>query len=307
MAFCVDIGGSFMKFGLARPGGVVTQVDQVPTPSRSWPDFVAALTDLCARHAAEDEHAATLAISTAGLVDPDTGILTTASNIPGIVGHKLAYELTAALGRRVKVANDADCFALAEANVGVGRGKRVVFGVILGTGIGGGLVVDGRLVPGAGGITGEWGHAPIVKPVAGTPPVAIPRFACGCGQVGCLETIGSARGLERLHHHLSGVATDSRAIVTGWQDGDPAMVRTIHLYLELVAEPLALLINTIGPHIIPVGGGLGSATALVAALDATVRRLILRPTEAPILVPAELGPNAGLIGAAVLALQEGAR
>lgn len=296
-----------MKFGLARPGGVVTQVDQVPTPSRSWPDFVAALADLCARHADPQDDTATLAISTAGLVDPDTGVLTTASNIPGIVGHKLAYELTAALGRRVKVANDADCFALAEANVGAGRNKRVVFGIILGTGIGGGLVVDGRLVPGAGGITGEWGHGPIVKPLAGSPPVAIPRFRCGCGQDGCIETIGSARGLERLHQHLCGVAADSRAIVTGWEAGDAAAVRTIGIYLELVSEPLALLVNTIGPHVIPVGGGLGSATALVAALDASVRRLILRPTDKPILVPAELGPNAGLIGAAVLALQEGAR
>jgi N-acetylglucosamine kinase len=307
LAFCVDIGGSYMKFGVARPGGLVRQVDQVATPSQSWDAFAAALAGLVARHAAAEEPGAPLAISTAGLVDPDSGILTTASNIPGIVGHRIAAELTEALGRPVKVANDADCFALAEATVGAGRGARIVFGLILGTGIGGGLVVDGRLVAGAGGITGEWGHGPIAKPVAGDPPVAIPRFRCGCGQFGCIETVGSARGLERLHHHLSGETADSRAIVSGWEAGEAAATRTVAVYLELVGEPLALLVNAIGPHLLPVGGGLGSATRLIAALDATVRRQILRPTERPIIVPAELGPNAGLIGAAVLALQDGQR
>jgi N-acetylglucosamine kinase len=308
VAFCVDIGGSYMKFGLAQrgPDGRATaiQVDQVPTPSQSWPDFVAALARLVADHADAAEPDAPLAISTAGLVDPDSGILTTASNIPGIVGRRIAAELTGALGRRVKVANDADSFALAEAIVGAGRGKRVVFGIILGTGIGGGLVVDGRLISGADGISGEWGHAPIAKPLVGSPPVKLPRFVCGCGQIGCIETVGSARGLERLDHHLSGETRDSRAIVTAWQAGEPAAVKTIDAYLELVSEPLALLVNTLGPHVIPVGGGLGSATALVAALDLAVRQRILRRTEAPLLVPAELGPNAGLVGAAVLALQE---
>ncbi|MQP65865.1 ROK family protein [Niveispirillum sp. SYP-B3756] len=304
VAFCVDIGGSFMKFGLApRNGEAVRQVDQVPTPAHSWADFVAALADLCARHGAGQPADAPLAISMAGIVDPDSGILTAASNLGGLVGHRLAAELTVALGRPVRVANDADCFALAEATVGAGRGHRVVFGIILGTGIGGGLVVGGRLISGAAGITGEWGHGAIVKTMAGSPPVAIPRLECGCGGVGCIETFGSARGLERLHHHLTGQGLDSRSIVDGWQAGEALSRRTISIFLELVSEPLALLVNAIGPHRVPVGGGLGSSAPLVAALDQAVRALILRQTEEPLLVPAELGANAGLIGAAVLALQ----
>lgn len=293
-----------MKFGLASHSGAgVRQVDQVPTPADSWTDFVAALADLCARHRGDQPADAPLAISMAGLVDPDSGILTTASNLTGLVGHRLAAELTVALGRPVRVANDADCFALAEASVGAGRGRRVVFGIILGTGIGGGLVVGGRLISGAAGITGEWGHGAIVKTMAGSPPVAIPRLECGCGGVGCIETFGSARGLERLHQHLTGQAADSRAIVDGWQAGDAASSRTIAIFLELVSEPLALLVNAIGPHLVPVGGGLGSSAPLVAALDRAVRALILRRTDAALLVPAELGANAGLIGAAELALQ----
>lgn len=293
-----------MKFGLARSGEAVRQVDQVPTPASSWPDFVAALDNLCARHSDGQPAGAPLAISMAGIVDPDSGILTTASNLPGLVGHRLALELTDALGRPVRVANDADCFALAEASVGAGRGQRVVFGIILGTGIGGGLVVGGRLISGAAGITGEWGHGSIVKTMAGSPPVTIPRLECGCGRVGCIETVGSARGLERLHRYLTGQEADSRTIVAGWEAGDDLAACTIAIFLELVSEPLSLLVNTIGPHLVPVGGGLGSSAPLVAALDLAVRRQILRRTDEPLLVPAELGANAGLIGAAVLALQE---
>jgi N-acetylglucosamine kinase len=293
-----------MKFGLARSGEAVRQVDQVPTPAHSWADFVAALADLCARHGEGQPHNAPLAISMAGIVDPDSGILTTASNLGGLVGHRLAAELTVALGRSVRVANDADCFALAEATVGAGRGHRVVFGIILGTGIGGGLVVGGRLISGAAGITGEWGHGSIVKTMAGSPPVTIPRLECGCGGVGCIETFGSARGMERLHRYLTGQVAESRAIVDGWQAGDATASRTISIFLELVSEPLALLVNAIGPHLVPVGGGLGSSAPLVAALDQAVRGLILRRTDVPLLVPAELGANAGLIGAAVLALQD---
>lgn len=290
-----------MKFGLAAAGEPVRVVDQVPTPADDWEGFVTRLADLCHRHGAGQPAAAPLALSIAGLIDPDSGLVTRAANLPALVGRPLAAALSAALERPVHAANDADCFALAEARAGAGRGRRIVFGIILGTGIGGGLVVDGSLIRGAGGITGEWGHGPIVKPQAGTPPVALPRLACGCGGQGCLETVGSARGLERLHRHLTGAALDSRALLAAWQAGDKAAAATLALFLELLAEPLALLVNTIGPHIVPVGGGLGSDPALVAALDDAVRALILRPSVGPILVPAVLGAEAGLIGASLLA------
>ena len=127
-----------------------------------------------------------------------------AANIPCIDGLPLAALLTDRLGRPVIIGNDADCFALAEAVLGAGKSHRIVFGAILGTGVGGGLVIDGRLVTGRGGYAGEWGHAPVAATRVGTPPVELPRFACGCGLHGCVNTLGGARGMERLHAHLGG-------------------------------------------------------------------------------------------------------
>jgi Transcriptional regulator/sugar kinase len=244
-----------------------------------------------------------LAISVTGVVDPETGI-TTVANIPCINGLALGTELGARLNRTVLVANDADCFALAEAHAGAGRDHRVVFGAILGTGVGGGIVADGRLFRGGGGLSGEWGHGTAVATEVGQPPHHVPHFPCGCGQAGCVDTIGGARGIERLHRFLHDADLPSTAIIAQWEAGDPAASHTIDLYVELVSVPLALTVNILGPDIIPVGGGLGNAHALVARLDAAVRQRILRKVNRPLVVPAQLTVDAGLVGAASLALSE---
>ncbi|SER45374.1 N-acetylglucosamine kinase [Faunimonas pinastri] len=297
---CVDIGGSFMDFGLVDAANAVRRTGKVPTPIASWPDFVAALALQIEGSGIDD--GAPIALSVAGPVDPDTGVLISA-NIPCANGRSLGPDLSAALGRPVAVANDADCFALAEANAGAGMGHRVVFGVILGTGVGGGLIVDGRLVPGAGGVSGEWGHGPITG--GGVPESfpPVPRFACGCGQSGCVDTVGGARGLERLHRHLHAETIDSRTILTRWHHGDRQAARTLELWLSLVADPLALVVNVTGASSLPAGGGLASDAELVAVLDTEVRRRIMRPSSEPLLVQARHPDQAALIGAAVLARQ----
>jgi N-acetylglucosamine kinase len=174
-----------------------------------------------------------------------------------------------------------------------------VFGLILGTGVGGGLVIDGRLVNGPGGFAGEWGHGPVVAP-----PLGMSRFPCGCGQTGCLDTVGGARGLERLHLALHRQSSDSRAIVKAWQAGDAAAERTVACWVDLLRGPLAMLVNTVGAAILPVGGGLANSAALIARLDAAVRAAILRKTDAPIVVPGQSGAEPGLIGAAWLGLDK---
>jgi N-acetylglucosamine kinase len=179
----------------------------------------------------------------------------------------------------------------------------VVFGIILGSGVGGGLVAEGRLVRGAGGIGGEWGHGP-VAPSHLADGTAVPRFPCGCGQQGCADSFGSARGLERLHAALAGAALDSRAIVGGWRDGVPAASRSIAAWLEMSSGPLAMAVNLTGASVVPVGGGLSNAPDLVAALDAAVRTRILRRTAAPLLIPSRLAETAGLVGAAMLAAND---
>lgn len=246
---------------------------------------------------------APIAISITGVVDPATGIITCA-NIPCIDGLTLAADLEAQLGRRVLIANDADAFALAEAIEGAGRGHRVVFGAILGTGVGGGIVVDGRIHTGAGGFAGEWGHGPVAATSAGTPPVEIPRIPCGCGQVGCVDTVGAARGMERLHKHLHGIDLPSTAIVGAWLASDARAARTIEVQVDLLAGPLALVINVVGASIVPVGGGLGKVPRFVEQLDAAVRQRILRRLSTPLVVPAQLTGEPGLVGAAILGFSE---
>lgn len=296
MITCFDIGGTTIKAATATQPTKVEPLGRVPTPRDDFEAFVSAIGGLAAPGGA-------ISISITGVVDPQSGLATVA-NIPCVDGRYLASELSQRLGRKVLVANDADCFVLAEAHVGAGQGHRVVFGAILGTGVGGGIVVDGRLHQGAGGLAGEWGHATIVATNVGVPPFEVPHFACGCGLNGCLDTVGAARGIERLHRLLHGVDLASTAIIEAWAGGDDPAARTVDLYVELVAQPLALVVNIVGPDIIPVGGGMGNSVPLIARLDQAVRGRILRRIDRPLVVPARLTVDAGLIGAASLAFSE---
>ncbi len=297
MTICFDIGGSTIKAARVATPEAPQPIGKHDTPADDFAAFCQALTDLAE---AAGEPTTPLAIAIAGVVDPQTRRIKCA-NIPCIDGRRLADDLAAALGRPVLVANDADCFAVAEAGIGAGRGHRVVFGIILGTGVGGGVVIDGRLLEGGGGFAGEWGHGPILARQVGDPPVDIPWFACGCGQRGCVDTIGGARGMTTLHRHLTGVTMKSRAIMDAWRAGDPAARRTFVCFIELVAQPLAFAVNLLGADIVPVGGGLGRETELIATLDAAVRQRILRATTEPLVVPGGCSGNPAFIGAALLA------
>lgn len=304
MIICFDIGGTTIKAAFGTGPMDLEPIGRVATPREDFPAFVRAISGLIATSGAPAH--APVAISITGVVDPESGV-TTVANIPCIDGRKLAAELGSHLDRRVIVANDADCFVLAEAHAGAGEGFRVVFGAILGTGVGGGLVVQRKLFRGGGGLSGEWGHATAVATRVSVPPYDLPHFPCGCGLEGCVDTIGGARGIERLHHHLHGTSLASTVIIDAWTAGDAAAAQTVDLYVELVSLPLALVVNVIGPDIVPVGGGLGNATELIRRLDQAVRPRILRHMERPLIVPARLTVDAGLIGAASLALSESDR
>lgn len=279
MGVAFDIGGSRIR---ATRGGIL--LGEVSTPSEAGA-FIAAI------KAFLRPGDGAVAISIAGIVDPESQRIKVA-NIPCIDGMALAPELAKALGVPVLVLNDADCFALAEMAAGAGKGEKNLFAVILGSGVGGGLVVEGRIVQGAGGFAGEWGHGPVIRD---------PAFACGCGQTGCLDTVGSARGLERLHQHLTGEVIGSVEILRRWRGGRPSPA--VRLWLDLVSGQLAMVVNLVGAGIVPVGGGLANDHALVAALDRAVRARILRRRDTPLVVVAEAGPDAGLIGACVAGAQ----
>lgn len=298
MRLCADIGGSFVDMGVVDEGGGVHFRARFPTPLTDWAAFVDLFRSKLAEHADTLPAESPLCLAAAGLADPDTGALTSA-NIPSLHGRRIVADLTAALGRPVSVINDADAFALAEATLGVGRGHRRVFGIILGTGVGGGLVEDGQVLLSAHGIGGEWGHGAVLvdSPIA---PGSVPIFSCGCGRTGCLDTIGGARGLERLHAFLhNGAIATSSAITGGWLAGDTACEATIAYYVQLLAGPIAMFLNSFPAQIVPVGGGLSNCIPMIARLDTAVRAGMLEQMDHAILVPTILGDRAGLLGAAL--------
>ncbi len=284
MILAFDIGGSRIRAAL-WDGTELRPLGETPTPAHDIDAFTSTITGFATGTGARG-----LAVSIAGVVDPETDIGIVA-NIAAIDGLALGPALRQATGLPVLVLNDADCFALAEAWRGAGRGHDNVFGVILGTGVGGGLVIGGRLVTGAGGYAGEWGHGPVLH--------GDYALRCGCGQVGCIDMIGGARGLERLHQLRAGAEVPSEEIVARWQAGDAAATETMELWRELVAGPLAMVLNVVGASVVPVGGGLSRAPGLVEFLDEALRSRILRSSPGPLAVPAQCGADAGLLGAAM--------
>lgn len=297
MILCLDIGGSAIKPAFFRGFDAIDTLPRIETPGRDLLAFVAAIRSA---FEAAPTRPLCVSISIAGVVDPENGRMICA-NIPCIHGRDLAAVLEEALGCPVLVANDADCFALAEAEIGAGQGHRIVFGAILGTGVGGGIVVDGALVNAEGGFAGEWGHGPGAPSFAGHPPAAIPAYACGCGQTGCVDTLGGARGLERLHELLHGTRLSSEAITAAWHAGDAAAGRTLDVFTDLVSSPLAVTVNITGATIVPVGGGLARDARLIGEIDRLTRQKTLRRFARPLVVPGSSGEEPGLVGAAVLA------
>jgi N-acetylglucosamine kinase len=295
MILCIDIGGSAIKGALAASPTAITPLDRIATPVHDRAAFDTAIAHLIANH----PQISKVAISICGPVDPETDVVTTA-NIPCIDQRPLRRELEAKFGLPFLVANDADCFALAEATLGAGRGVKNVFGIILGTGVGGGVIVDGRIVSGAGGFAGEWGHGPIMPLTAGDPPQSVPQIKCGCGQIGCMDTLGGARGLERIHAHMHRVKLDSTEITSAWLAGDAAAAQTIALYLDLISRPLALAVNITGAGIVPVGGGLSNVPKLIAEIDLATRAKTLHKHEKPLVVPGLCTVEPGLVGAAIM-------
>ena len=306
MQYAFDIGGSKIEFGVFDGGGDIRSQIKVPTPAQDRDAFVAAIAGLIADADGEFGENADIGISFAGGLDPQTGAVISA-NIPAIKGWPFGPELSRILNRDVRVANDADCFALAEARSGAAKGARTVFAIILGTGVGGGIVVDGQFIGGRSGIRGEWGHGNDVSGALirhGLAPVV-----CGCGRTGCLDAWGGARGLERIYAQIAGLSPrqerPSYEITDGWQGGDAMAGRAVEIFVDLIAGGLALMVNVLAPDCVPVGGGLASESRLIAMIDDAVRKRVLGRYDAPLVVPGQHSRDGGLRGAAMLHLLDG--
>jgi fructokinase len=233
----------------------------------------------------------TLGIGTPGSISTRTGLLKN-SNTTCLNGMPLARDLRERLGRELVILTDANCFALAEALRGAGRGRRVVFGVIMGTGCGGGLVIDGQVHNGLQSIAGEWGHTSI-DPVG---PL------CYCGSRGCVETYISGSGLERRYAELVGERLGVEGIVAGWRAGDASGAALMDEFFVRFGRAMANLIAVIDPDIVVLGGGLSNIDELYTRGVAEVARCVFSDSLETPIVRNALGDSAGVIGAALVGI-----
>jgi fructokinase len=226
-----------------------------------------------------------------GVISPATGLVKNA-NSTWLIGRPFGADLSARLGREVRCANDANCFALSEAVDGAAAGARSVFGVIVGTGTGAGIVLDGRVVTGANAIAGEWGHNPLPWPREGE----WPGPACYCGRTGCIETFLSGPGFAR------DFAPDAAAadIVARAAAGDAAAEQCVRRYEDRMARALAAVINLLDPDVIVLGGGMSNVDRLYAHVPALWTPFVFSDTVTTRLVKAAHGDSSGVRGAAWL-------
>jgi fructokinase len=286
----IDLGGTKIEGVVLDATGTALMRERVPTEQeRGYEHIVRRVAELVTRLRRCAPQAEWVGIGTPGSLSPRDETLKN-SNTTCLNGRPLRRDLAAAIGLPVRMENDANCFAVAEAVHGAGRGHRVVFGVILGTGVGGGLVVDGVPWSGPNHIAGEWGHHRI------DPQGAV----CYCGQRGCVETLLCGPALTRAYAASGGARLEPTAIAGRAANGDPAARAVFDAYLDCFGRALANLINILDPDVVVLGGGLSKLDALYDRGRAAVARYVFNDELRTPIVRNALGDSAGVIGAALL-------
>lgn len=291
----IDLGGSKIEGVVLARDGTVLSRERVPTPQG---DYAATVSALCALVLQLEQYAGepcSVGIGMPGSCSRATGLVKN-SNSVCLNGKPLHADLEQRLQRPLRFANDADCFALSEASDGAAAGQRCVFGVIVGTGTGGGIVVDGRLLDGPNGIAGEWGHNPLPWPM----PQELPGPSCYCGKRGCIETWLSGPGLSRDHLMAGGEPLAAVEIATRAAQGDSVAQATLDLYTDRMARALASVINLLDPDVIVLGGGMSNSETLYQAVPGRWGRYVFSDRVDTRLVRAQHGDSSGVRGAAWL-------
>jgi fructokinase len=299
MRIGIDLGGTKIEGIALSPGGEEIARRRVTTP-RDYAASLEAVTTLVRELERAPGQPATVGVGIPGAVVPRTGLVKNA-NSTWLNGRPLGRDLEQRLARPVRLMNDANCFALSEATDGAAAGTHVVFGVILGTGVGGGIVVDGRCLSGANLIAGEWGHNPL--PWLG--PDEQPGPPCYCGKRGCVETWLSGPGFERDHAEHTGRTLASREIVQAAASGDPGATATLARYHDRLGRALASLVNVLDPDVVVLGGGMSNIVGLQEATFAVLPRYLFAAAAgsepvATRVVRAAHGDTSGVRGAAWL-------
>ena len=301
MNYGFDIGGSKIALGVFDAERRLQWEKRVATPHDSYDAFLRAITGLVAEADERFGSKGSVGVGIPGMPETADGTLY-ASNLPAASGQPLRADLSALLARDVRIDNDANCFTLSEAWDDEFRDYPLVMGLILGTGMGGGLVVNGKSVTGRRFITGEFGH--IRLPVDALEVVGrdFPLLRCGCGQLGCIENYLSGRGFAWLYEHFYQQPLSSPEIVAQWQQHDPRAQAHVERYLDLLAVCLGNILTIVDPDLLVLGGGLSNFTAITEGLAQRLPRHLLPVASVPRIERARHGDAGGMRGAAFLHL-----
>jgi len=291
----IDLGGTKIEAAAVDGLGAVYARRRVATPSGNYRETIEAVTALVQATEQQIGEIATIGIGIPGAISPITGLVKNA-NSTCLIGRPLRQDLEAALGRPIRLANDANCFALSEATDGAAAGLQAVFGVILGTGVGGGITLGGRILLGANAIAGEWGHNPLPWPAPGETPGP----ACYCGRSGCIETFLSGPALAADHRRHGGQQLSPAEIARLAALGDAHCGATIERYMGRLARGLASVINLIDPDAIVLGGGLSRISVLYERVPLLWGQYIFSDKVVTRLFPPAHGDSSGVRGAAWL-------
>ena len=295
MRIGLDLGGTKVEaIALSETGAELLRFRR-PTPVDDYRATVKLIVDMVAEIESTVGAADSIGLGTPGTIDPVSGLMKN-SNSTALNGRPLDGDLESALAREIAMANDADCFTVSEAHDGGGAGSGVVFGVILGTGVGGGLVVDGRLVSGPNRIAGEWGH----NPLPWMSLTEAPGPDCYCGRQGCIETFLSGPGIAADHVRWAGTTSSAAAIAAAAAAGEPEASHTMERFHDRLARALSGVINIVDPDVIVLGGGVSNIESIYRAVPGMWSRYVFGGTVLTRLVRAVHGDSSGVLGAARL-------
>lgn len=296
MRIGIDLGGTKIEAIALEDDGTIAVRERIATPAADYKAIVASIVNLVASIERQYGSEGSIGIGIPGSVSAQTGLVRNANTV-SLIGNNLQQDLEDNLGRPVRLANDADCFALSEATDGAGKDSETVFGVIIGTGTGAGIVIRGQLLDGPNRIAGEWGH----NPLPWAQPDEIPGPACYCGRSGCIETFLSGPGLMNAHMKAGGKACLPADIVQRAAHNESLAEWILQDYENRMARALASIINIIDPHVIVLGGGMSNIERLYTNVPAIWDQYIFSPDPARTrLLPAMHGDSSGVRGAAWL-------
>lgn len=291
----IDLGGTKTEIAALDGAGRELLRRRAATPSGDYDATLRLILGLVADAERELGRAASVGVGTPGAISPATGRIRNA-NSTCLNGRPLKEDLERALGRAIAMANDANCFIYSEASDGAAAGADAAFGVILGTGVGGGVYVHGRVLEGCNAIAGEWGHNPLPWPRGDE----LPGPPCYCGKRGCIETWVSGPALARAHEACTGERLAAAAIAAGASEGGGAARETMDRYVQRLARALATVINVLDPQVIVLGGGLSNVDLLYEAVPQEWGRWVFSDAVRTRLVRNRHGDSSGVRGAAML-------